>query len=59
MSLTCKQSRGYEFEWDVAASAKADDVNSKSKGKAIPLQALTGPEGSSRLRLPDFKTVST
>jgi hypothetical protein len=29
------------------------------KGKAIPLQALTGPEGSRRLRLPDFKTVGT
>jgi hypothetical protein len=26
---------------------------------AIPLQALTGPEGSRRLRLPDFKTIST
>jgi hypothetical protein len=26
----------------------------EGKGKAIPLQALTGPEGSSRLRLPDF-----
>jgi hypothetical protein len=24
------------------------------KGKAFPLQALTGPEGSRRLRLPDF-----
>jgi hypothetical protein len=29
------------------------------KGKAIPLQALTGPEGSMRLRLPDFKTIET
>jgi len=29
------------------------------KGKAIPLQALTGPEGSRRLRLPNFKTVGT
>jgi hypothetical protein len=29
------------------------------KGKAIPLQAWTGPEGSRRLRLPDFKTDST
>jgi hypothetical protein len=28
-----------------------------SKGKAIPLQAWTGPEGSKRLRLPDFKTI--
>jgi hypothetical protein len=31
----------------------------KCKGKAIPLQALTGPEGSRRLRLLDFKTVGT
>jgi hypothetical protein len=29
------------------------------KGKAIPLQALTGPEGSSRLRLLDFKKIGT
>jgi hypothetical protein len=27
--------------------------------KAVPLQALTGPEGSSRLRLPDFLRKST
>jgi hypothetical protein len=31
----------------------------KVKGKAIPLQALTGPEDSKRLRLPDFKTIGT
>jgi hypothetical protein len=31
----------------------------ESKGKAIPLQALTGPEGCRRLRLPDFKTIGT
>jgi len=31
----------------------------KVKGKAIPLQAWTGPEGSRRLRLPDFKTIDT
>ena len=29
------------------------------KGKAIPLQIWTGPEGSKRLRLPDFKTIGT
>jgi len=29
------------------------------KGKAIPLQAWTGPKDSSRLRLPDFKTIGT
>jgi hypothetical protein len=28
-------------------------------GKAIPLQALIGPEGSRTLRIPDFKTVGT
>jgi len=27
------------------------------QGTAIPLRAWTGPEGSRRLRLPDFKTV--
>jgi hypothetical protein len=32
---------------------------SKGKGTAIPLQALTGPEGSRRLRLPDFKKIGT
>jgi hypothetical protein len=31
----------------------------KAKGKAIPLEAWTGSEGSRRLRLPDFKTIST
>jgi len=31
----------------------------KVKGKAIPVQVWTGPEGSRRLRLPDFKTVGT
>jgi len=31
----------------------------KGKGKAIPLQAWTGPEDTSRMRLPDFKTIGT
>ena len=34
-------------------------VKGKGKSKAIPLQAWTGPEGSSRLRLPDFKAIGT
>jgi hypothetical protein len=29
------------------------------KWEANPLKAWTGPEGSRRLRLPDFKTVGT
>jgi hypothetical protein len=32
---------------------------SKINGKAIPLQVWTGPEGSRRLRLPDFMTFIT
>jgi hypothetical protein len=31
----------------------------KGKDKAIPLQAWTGPKGSRRWRLPDFKTIGT
>ena len=30
----------------------------KGKGKAIPLQAWTGPEGSRKLRFPDFVTTA-
>jgi len=32
---------------------------SKCKGKAIPIHAWTGPEGSRRMRLPDCKTIVT
>jgi hypothetical protein len=28
------------------------------RGKSIPLQASTGPVGSGKLRLPDFKTTA-
>ena len=31
---------------------------SKGKGKAVPLQAWTGPEGSRKLRLQDFVTMA-
>ena len=34
-------------------------ISSLGKGKTIPLQAWTGPEGTRRLRLPDFKTIGT
>jgi len=29
----------------------------RRKGKAVPLQAWTGPEGSRKLRFPDFVTT--
>ena len=34
-------------------------LDNLGNGKAIPLQPWTGPEGSRRLRLPDFKTIGT
>jgi len=33
--------------------------NGKGKSKAIPVQNWSDPEGSRRLRLPDFKTIGT
>ena len=30
----------------------------KGKGKAVPLQASSGPEGSRKLRFPDFMTTA-
>jgi hypothetical protein len=35
------------------------DIIIKVKGKAIPLQAWTGLEGSRSVRLPYFKTIGT
>ena len=34
-------------------------LKNSAQGRAIPLQAWTGPEGSRSLRLPDFKTTGT
>ena len=31
---------------------------SKGKGKSVPLQAWNGPEGSRKLRFPDFMTTA-
>ena len=34
------------------------ELGSRSKGKAVPLQAWTGPVGSRKLRFPDFVTTA-
>jgi hypothetical protein len=50
---------GSSLELAVTPTTQASSFSlqeDKGKGKAIPLQALTGPEGSRRMRLPDFKT---
>jgi hypothetical protein len=43
----------WEFKIDMNA------LKIHKNGKAIPLQACRGPEGSRSLRLPDFKTFCT
>ena len=35
-----------------------DIIDSIKKGKSVPLQAWTGPEGSRKLRFPDFVTTA-
>ena len=37
---------------------KPDIIKGKSKGKAVPLQPWSGPEGSRKLRFPDFMTTA-
>ena len=34
------------------------DLTALGKGKAVPLQAWSGPEGSRKLRFPDFMTTA-
>ena len=51
-----------ERQQTYASDSKSTEIvtqTHKGNGKAIPLQTWTGPEGSRRLRLPDFKTIGT
>jgi len=41
------------------SKSSAQMCKTEGKGKAVPLQAWTGPEGSRRLRLPYFKKIGT
>ena len=34
------------------------DISYLKKGKAVPLQAWSGPEGSRKLSFPDFMTMA-
>ena len=35
-----------------------ENVSKSKKGKTVPLQAWSGPEGSKKLRFPDFMTTA-
>jgi hypothetical protein len=53
---------GQRFPHCVQTSYKALSASlavGKSKGKAIPLEAWTGPVGFRKLRLPHFKKIGT
>jgi len=43
---------------DAGAWPSSGTSRCKGKGKAVPLQVWTGPEGSRKLRLPDFVTTA-
>ena len=42
----------------VIAGCVLSEVGNKSRVKAVPLQAWSGPEGSRKLRFPDFMTTA-
>ena len=55
----------YGFEWYARINCPRVLVNIlppllsyKGKGKSVPLQAWSGPEGSRKLRFPDFMTMA-
>jgi hypothetical protein len=50
---------GFKFHPTSYTDTNSNHKLAKKNGKAIPLQAWTGPEGSRRLRLPDLKKIGT
>jgi hypothetical protein len=48
---------GLQNAWCYPSDSEYEQIgcSKKGKGKAIPLQALIGPEGARRLRLPVFE----
>ena len=51
----------FDIEWDgilPVLHPLKDNMYVKGKGKAVPLQAWSGPEGSRKLRFPDFMTMA-
>jgi len=50
-----------DFTYKRTPCAENNSLTEKEqgKGKAVPLQAWTGPEGSRKLRVPDFRDNGT
>jgi hypothetical protein len=49
----------HDSTWHYMAKRERERERERERGEAIPVQASTGPEGSSRLKLPDLKTIGT
>jgi len=49
----------FEFIHKLDFSASSVDLRVYVKGKGIPLQAWTAPEGPRRTSLPNFKKIGT
>jgi len=46
------------FQIKVVQRIKTNFILNKAKGKPVPLLAWSGPEGSRKLRFPDFMTTA-
>jgi len=62
LSIAINQTRHRKGVWGIGlypnnGNFRDVTIYGKGKGKSVPLQAWTGPEGSRKLRFPDF--VST
>ena len=44
--------------WTINMVTVDNNKHVKGKGKAVPLQACSGPEGSGKLRFPDYMTTA-
>jgi len=60
LSMSCSKicTPGSEDLSDVFGRGSQNATQVKGKGKAVPLQAWSGPEGSRKLRFPDFVTTA-
>ena len=54
----CGNSKFAEHLFDNGHGVGIVDKIAKKKSKAVPLQAWSGPEGSRKLRFPDFMTTA-
>jgi len=55
MNVCCKVITNFPAQVQVCSACQVDHIGN---GRAIPLQVWSGPEGSRKLRFPDFMTMA-